>query len=251
MRVRVPTEAKVLNITLQQGKTEKFVGLGAAVERQRAWSHLKDSQAGAFDDRLQDRKISSSDNSEILEIELLGKEKKEKVRGFGLAFFLVAHFKAASRMFPLKQKGKTKSLMKTLPSGVLAPKSVAAKPVKVSAKALFPSSSSQSSGAASGASVVGSRPTLDESWRVFCEMTTIDFSTYSTLIQETIEQGKFNKLARLLTAAIRTFIDKRTDQNKFCIEYQLLTVVAVTIKEHYEKIQVGHVVLHYFWSLDS
>ncbi|KAJ1356821.1 hypothetical protein KIN20_014627 [Parelaphostrongylus tenuis] len=140
-------------------------------------------------------------------------------------------------MFPLKQKGKTKSLMKTLPSGVLAPKSVAVKPVKVSAKALFPSSSSQSSGAASGSSVVGSRPTLDESWRVFCKMTTIDFSMYSKLIQETIEQGKFNKLARLLTAAIRTFIDKRTDQHKFCIEYQLLTVVAVTIKEHYEKIQ--------------
>ncbi|VDM62248.1 unnamed protein product [Angiostrongylus costaricensis] len=92
-----------------------------------------------------------------------------------------------------------------------------------------------------GSSAIGSRPALDESWREFCEMTTIDFSTYSTLIQESIDQGKFNKLARLLTAALRTFIDKRADQSKFCVEYQLLTIVAVTIKEHNEKIQ--HVAL--------
>uniref|UniRef100_A0A0K0D0Z1 DUF3677 domain-containing protein n=1 Tax=Angiostrongylus cantonensis TaxID=6313 RepID=A0A0K0D0Z1_ANGCA len=85
-------------------------------------------------------------------------------------------------MIPIKPKVKTKGPMKSLPSGVLAPKSLARKPLKVPAK-----------------------------------------------------------LARLLTAALRTFIDKRADQNKFCIEYQLLTVVAVTIKEHSEKIQ--HVAL--------
>ncbi|KJH44917.1 hypothetical protein DICVIV_09035 [Dictyocaulus viviparus] len=141
-------------------------------------------------------------------------------------------------MIPLKPKVKSKGLMKSLPSGVLAPKSITNKPVKT----VFPSSSSSTGlSVSSGTSSVGSRPPLDESWREFCEMTIIDFSTFSTLIQESIEQGKFNKLARLLTAAFRTFVDKRTDQNKFFIEYQLITVAAITIKEHNEKIQ--HVAL--------
>ncbi|EYC27459.1 hypothetical protein Y032_0009g741 [Ancylostoma ceylanicum] len=88
---------------------------------------------------------------------------------------------------------------------------------------------------------VGVRPALDESWREFCEITTVDFATYATSIQEAIEQGKFNKLARLLAAAFRTFIEKKADQNKFFIEYQLLTIAALTIKEYNEKLQ--HVAL--------
>ncbi|VDL70507.1 unnamed protein product [Nippostrongylus brasiliensis] len=85
-------------------------------------------------------------------------------------------------MIPLKSKVKAKGLMKSVPSGMLAPKSLATKPVK-----------------------------------------------------------SFPKLARLLTAAFRSFIDKKANQGKFNIEYQLLTVAAVTIKEHSEKIQ--HVAL--------
>ncbi|VDO46158.1 unnamed protein product [Haemonchus placei] len=147
-------------------------------------------------------------------------------------------------MIPLKSKVKSKGLMKSVPSGVLAPKSLATKPVKPLQKSVFPSTSSSSSlgSVSTGPGLpVGARPPLDESWRDFCEMTTIDFSTYATSIQESIEQGKMNKLARLLTAAFRTFIDKKSDQSKFNIEYQLLTIAALTIKEHHEKIQ--HVAL--------
>ncbi|KAK5971204.1 hypothetical protein GCK32_002459 [Trichostrongylus colubriformis] len=146
-------------------------------------------------------------------------------------------------MIPLKPKVKTKGLMKSVPSGVLAPKSLATKPVKPLQKAVFAATSSSSSiGASAGLSVTsGARPPLDESWREFCEMTTVDFATYATSVQEAIEQSKMNKLARLLAAAFRTFIDKKSDQNKFNIEYQLLTTAALTIKEHHEKIQ--HVAL--------
>ncbi|XGW03697.1 hypothetical protein V3C99_015122 [Haemonchus contortus] len=147
-------------------------------------------------------------------------------------------------MIPLKSKVKSKGLMKSVPSGVLTPKSLATKPVKPLQKSVFPSTSSSSSlgSVSTGPGLpVGARPPLDESWRDFCEMTTIDFATYATSIQESIEQGKMNKLARLLTAAFRTFIDKKSDQSKFNIEYQLLTIAALTIKEHHEKIQ--HVAL--------
>ncbi|KHJ96926.1 hypothetical protein OESDEN_03108 [Oesophagostomum dentatum] len=163
-------------------------------------------------------------------------------------------------MIPLKSKVKAKGLMKSLPTGVLAPKSLATKPVKHQ-KPLFPSASASSISIGAGTSgpnaPVGVRPPLDESWRDFCEMTTVDFATYANLIQEAIDQGKFNKvreflpwatfwflfllLARLLAAAFRTFIDKKADQNKFFIEYQLLTTAAITIKEQNEKIQ--HVAL--------
>ncbi|VDO97510.1 unnamed protein product [Heligmosomoides polygyrus] len=85
-------------------------------------------------------------------------------------------------MIPLKSKAKTKGLMKSMPSVVLTPKNLAAKPVK-----------------------------------------------------------SFAKLARLLAAAFRSFIDKKADQSKFNIEYQLLTIAALTIKEYSEKIQ--HVAL--------
>ncbi|KAK6038657.1 hypothetical protein COOONC_23837, partial [Cooperia oncophora] len=148
-------------------------------------------------------------------------------------------------MIPLKPKVKTKGLLKSVPSGVLAPKSLATKPVKPIQKTVFPAASSSSTSIGSASTgpspTAGARPPLDESWRDFCEMTSIDFATYATQIQESIEQGKMNKLARLLTAAFRTFIDKRGDQCKFNIEYQLLTIAALTIKEHHEKIQ--HVAL--------
>ncbi|WKX99162.1 hypothetical protein Q1695_014218 [Nippostrongylus brasiliensis] len=148
-------------------------------------------------------------------------------------------------MIPLKSKVKAKGLMKSVPSGMLAPKSLATKPVKSFPKPVFPSASSSSTPIGSASSttsiISGSRPPLDESWREFCEATTIDFATYATLIQESIDQGKFNKATRLLTAAFRSFIDKKANQGKFNIEYQLLTVAAVTIKEHSEKIQ--HVAL--------
>uniref|UniRef100_A0A8R1DQJ5 DUF3677 domain-containing protein n=1 Tax=Caenorhabditis japonica TaxID=281687 RepID=A0A8R1DQJ5_CAEJA len=82
------------------------------------------------------------------------------------------------------------------------------------------------------------RPIVDDRWKEFGETINLNIDTFAKSIKESVELDKFNKVARMLVAALKSFIVG----DKLKVELRLLGTIAETIKSHGDKL--NHVHLH-------
>lgn len=78
------------------------------------------------------------------------------------------------------------------------------------------------------------RPVFDEKWKEFGDTINLNLETFAKSIKESIELDKFNKVARMLVAALKSFLA----DDKLKVEYRLLGTIAETIKNHGNKLNV-------------
>ncbi|CAI4224923.1 unnamed protein product [Auanema sp. JU1783] len=76
------------------------------------------------------------------------------------------------------------------------------------------------------------KPPLDWTWKDFCQNTTVDIATFNEAVTQSLQQDKVNKAARLITSALRLFLEKKADSSKFSMEYHFVTIISLIVKEH-------------------
>ncbi|CAI2307746.1 unnamed protein product [Caenorhabditis sp. 36 PRJEB53466] len=82
------------------------------------------------------------------------------------------------------------------------------------------------------------RPVLDEKWKEFGDTINLNIDTFAKSIKESVESDKFNKVARMMVAALKSF----SSGDMLKVEYRLMGTMAETIKNHGTKL--NHVPLH-------
>ncbi|CAD6194720.1 unnamed protein product [Caenorhabditis auriculariae] len=84
------------------------------------------------------------------------------------------------------------------------------------------------------------RPVLDDKWNEFSDNIVLDHSNFKQSLQEAVEQEKFNKVARLMTASLHLFMTKKPE--KFLAEYRIIGSLLTTVKKHGSRLH--HTPLH-------
>lgn len=86
---------------------------------------------------------------------------------------------------------------------------------------------------------LGVRPILDEKWQDFGDTINLNAETFRNSLSEALAQEKFNKVARMFTAALKSFLGK---SDKMSADYRMLGSIMETVKGYGAKL--NHVSLH-------